>query len=453
MGKATFRMGVGLAVPAAVVLAIAATFGQGFSAAADSRTDHFVTPIRHIVVLFQENHSFNDLLGKLCVTEHRRCRGSSVGVISSGERIKLGAEPDLPPGVGHAVADQRAAINDGKMNGWEQVEECGAPQYACLEQAQAGRVPTLWSLADQYVISDRTFESSAVASWGSHLELVAATMDGFYGDQPTGGSSGPGAGCDTMRDEPWTDSAGQKPIMVPACVPDKNGNGPYRPSPVKYVPTIMDTLDKAGLSWKLYSPPSTSGGYGWAICPTFFECLGSDQAKNVKLPTDFAVAAAKGKLPNLSIVVPNPEDSQHNSRSLMEGDNWIASNVDAVMNGPDWASTAIFITYDDCGCFYDPVRPPEGDGVRVPMVIVSPYAKQRFVDHNDASFLSLLAFTEHTFNLPPLPGGGDATAYDYSDAFAFDGAARPPRLLPHHRVPQSSVAWLATHHPPDDDPT
>ena len=110
-------MGGRIAVPAALVIALAATFGQGSSAATGARADRFVTPIKHVVVLFQENHSFNDLLGKLCVSEHRRCRGSSVGVISNGQRIKLAAEPDLPPGVGHAVADQRAAINDGKMNG------------------------------------------------------------------------------------------------------------------------------------------------------------------------------------------------------------------------------------------------------------------------------------------------------------------------------------------------
>ena len=441
-------------VPLAAAVALAAAFAPGSSAAPDGHAGaSFVTPIKHIVVIFQENHSFNDLLGKLCVSEHRRCRGSTVGVISNGQRIKLAPEPDLPPGVGHAVADQDAAINRGKMNGWDRVEDCAAPKYLCLEQAQAGRVPTLWSLADQYVISDRTFESSPVASWGSHLELVAAQMDGFVGDQPSGGSSGPGAGCDTERDGPWSPGAGTPPIMVPACVPDKNGKGPYRPSPVTYIPTIMDTLDAAGLTWKLYTPPPSSGGYGWAICPTFYECLGSDQAKNVKEPTDFAVDAAHGRLPNLSIIVPNPEDSQHNSRSLMQGDNWIAANVNAVMNGADWKSTAIFITYDDCGCFYDPVRPPAGFGVRVPMVIVSPYAKQRYVDHTDASFLSFLAFTEHSFGLPPLPGGREASAYDYRDAFAFDRSPRAARPLPLHRVPRSSMAWLATHHPPEDDPT
>src|SRR5205807_2142310 len=99
-------------------------------------------------------------------------------------------------------------------------------------------------------------------------------------------------------------------------------------------------------------------------------------------------------------------DSQHPGFSLMEGDNWIARNVSSVMDGPDWSSTAIFITYDDCGCFYDPVRPPRGAGVREPMVIVSPYAKPAFVDHTVATDASMLAFLEHLFHLKPL-GEGD----------------------------------------------
>jgi phospholipase C len=352
--------------------------------------------------------------------------------------------------VGHAIADQRAAMDRGRMDGWDKVEGCSAPEkFACLTQVHAGTVPTLWKLADRFVISDRTFETDAVSSWGSHLELAAATMDGFLGDQPTGGNSGPGGGCDSNKDEPWRLSAKQAPIQVPSCVPDRNGKGPYRTSPVPYVPTIMDRFDAAGLSWKLYSPPSDSGGYGWAICPTFYECLGSDQARHVKPPTDLVRDARSGRLPSLSIVVPKPEDSQHNSRSLMQGDNWLARAVHAIMRGPDWSSTAIFITYDDCGCFYDPVVPPPADGIRVPMVIVSPYAKAGFVDHTDATFASILAFTEHTFGLAPLTDL-DATAYDYADAFNFGQPPSPPIELPQHPVPASSLRWIAQHPPPDD---
>ena len=413
------------------------------------------SPIRHVVVLFQENHSFNDLLGKLCVDEQDRCDGTTTGVISDGTKIPLSPEPDIVPGVAHLYADQVAAMDHGAMDGWDHVGACGAPHYRCLTQAQAGAVPTLWSLADTYTVSDRTFESDVSASWGSHIDLVAATTDGFQGDPyHSVGSTGKGNACDGKSDAGWFDRATHQVIQVPACIPDKNGNGPYRPSPVKYVPTIMDSMEAAGLSWGIYAPGKRgSTGYGWAICPTFFECFSTDQRRNVVQPGDFANAAQEGTLPALSIVIPFPGKSQHNSNSLMVGDNWIARNVDAVMNGPDWGSTAIFITYDDCGCFYDPVRPLPGLGIREPMVIVSPYAKPRFVDHTDASFASILAFTEHAFGLPPLPGGTDRTAYDYADAFDFGGPARPGIALPQHPVPASSLGWLATHPPVDDDPT
>src|SRR5262249_31741568 len=149
---------------------------------------------------------------------------------------------------------------------------------------------------------------------------------------------------------------------------------------------------------------------------TFYECLGGEQHAKIRQPGDFARDARRGTLSALSILIPYPDKSQHNGHSLMAGDNWIAKNVDAVMQGPEWESTAIFLTYDDCGCFYDPLKPPPGEGIRVPMVIVSPYAKPGFVDHTPATLSSILAFVEHSFGISPLPGGADAGAYDYAAA-------------------------------------
>ena len=82
------------------------------------------------------------------------------------------------------------------------------------------------------------------------------------------------------------------------------------------------------------------------------------------------------------------------------GDNWIGQVVSAIETGPDWASTAIFLTWDDCGCFYDHVAPPTGLGIRVPMIMISPYVKAGTTDSNVASFASVLAFTETVFGLP-----------------------------------------------------
>ena len=443
------KAAVACAVASATAVPLA---GSGTAATAAGRADPLVgSPIEHVVVIYQENHSFNDLLGRLCVDEGLRCAGTTVGKISDGTEVPLAPEPDVPAGVGHNVADQIAAINGGAMNGWDHILNCNAGHhYQCLQQAGPGAVPNLWSLAEVYAMSDATFESGPAASWGSHLELVAATLDGFRGDQPVGGPLG--AGCDSGDDALWAASAGSKAQFVPSCVPDMAGNGPYRPSPVSYVPTIMDRLESAGRTWHIYAPPRGRPAYGWAICPTFYECLGGPQAKKVRQPSDFARDASRGTLPNLSIVIPSFKDSQHPGFSLIRGDNWIAKNVSAVMNGPDWDSTAIFITYDDCGCFYDPARPPLGAGIREPMVIVSPYAKPRFVDHETATHVSLLAFTEHLFGLPPL-NAEDATAYDYAGAFDFAHTPLPSIPLPQHLVPLSSVRYIAAHPPDPEDPT
>jgi phospholipase C len=218
----------------------------------------------------------------------------------------------------------------------------------------------------------------------------------------------------------------------------------------------MDELDAAGLSWRFYAGDGTTSpksGYIWAICPSFAECLNSSQADNV-VPADTVLNdASNGSLPNFSIVLPNSatgQTSQHNGTSMAFGDNYIGDVVSAVENGPDWDSTAIFIIYDDCGCFYDHVPPPPGLGIRVPMVIVGPYVKPQFTDSNTATFASMLAFTEHTFGLAPLTSA-DANAYDYSGAFNFSQAPRGGIGMVHTRVPPAELRWIRQH--PEEDGT
>jgi phospholipase C len=142
---------------------------------------------------------------------------------------------------------------------------------------------------------------------------------------------------------------------------------------------------------------------------------------------------------------------------MVAGDNWIGQVVTALEKGPEWNSTAIFITYDDCGCFYDHVPPPTNpdgtrQGIRVPMVIVSPYARAGFTDSTPASFASILRFTEQTFGLPAL-SKNDAGAYDF--AASFDYAQRPLQgpALSDHSVPAASLDWLTRNPTQSDDPT
>jgi phospholipase C len=416
------------------------------------------TKIQQVVIVFQENHSFDETLGAICVRD-TRCNGRTTGVLKDGTVIPLRPAPDIVPEVVHNVASQTLAIDGGKMDGFNLIVGCEAKtNFACYQQYAPSRIPNLAALARAFVISDRTFEDAAVPSWGSHLDLVAAQLDGFVGDNPSieatraSPAPGPGWGCDSKKDVLWMPPSGGRPIVVPSCVPKPDGSGPYRPSPVPYVPTIMDRLDDAARSWRIYAPPPGPGAYNWAICPTFAECIYGPQLGNLKPSGQVVTDAGAGKLPDFSIVIPCCRNSQHNSASMLQGDNWIGQVVSAIMNGPQWSSTAIFVTYDDCGCFYDHVAPPAGLGIRVPMVIVSPYAKPGFTDSYRASFASLLAFTEHTFGLLPLTDK-DASAYDYSASFDFTQRPLAPVALAQRPLSPRVKAWVRAHPEDTTDPT
>jgi phospholipase C len=428
-------------------------------------TTAFVTPIQHVIIIDQENHSFDDTLGKLCaeiddgtVTGHEPCDGATQGTLASGAVIDLTREPDIVPDVLHSVAAQTTAIDGGKMDGFSKITGCTRRKnYPCYTQYDPSDIPNLTALAKTYVISDRTFEFATTPSWGGHMVLAAATLDGFSGDNPKQSASttqkGPGWGCDAFNDASWWD--GSQWILVPSCVPDAAGQGPYRTSPVQYVPTIFDRIEQAGLNWRIYGGNGRpgKGGYGWAICPTFYECL-STQRSNFVAASSVITDANAGTLPNLSIVTPTLANSQHNKVSMAVGDNWIGSVMSAIQNGPEWSSTAVFITYDDCGCFYDHVPPPSPDqGIRVPMVIASPYVKAGATDSTPATFVSMLAYTEHVFGLPPL-NASDAGAYDYADAFDYSQSPTTAAAsMVRTHVSQAELGYIAAHPPRENDPT
>jgi phospholipase C len=447
---------VRLAVSAGLVAAAATLAGTTIAAGAPR------SPIQHVVVIYQENHSFDNVLGRFCV-QSGRCDGAVQGTLHDGTVIPLSTASDLVPLVDHAHKAQRTAIDGGRMDGFDLIDGCDQQTgYACYSQFDPGQIPNLSALARAFVVSDATFETTTAASWESHIALVASTTDGFYGANPvlskTGHRNGPGWGCDSFKDSLWKAGPGAKVRFVPSCIPDPAGRGPYRASPVAWVPTIMDRLDAAGLSWKLYAGMGPDGGRGWPsgyywqVCATFYECQEGSQADNWVANTQILSDAAGGTLPALSLVTPEDPLSQHNGKSMLAGDDWIGRVVGALENGPEWSSTAIFVVYDDCGCFYDHAAPPKGKGIRVPMVIVSPYARPVFTDSTPASMDSVLAFVEHTFGLPPL-SKGDAKAYDYRDAFNFSEQPLPRVRMVHSPVPSWERSWIARHPTDPNDPT
>lgn len=397
------------------------------------------TPIKHVVVIFQENHSFDNVLGKLCVTDHR-CDGATTGKMLDGSTVPLQQAADDIPNVAHSTQGQNQAIDNGKMDGWQRISGCTPGlNYRCLSQFDPSQIPNLSALARQFVISDRTFETDRILSFGAHVELASANLDGFAGNIPDrpkyATKAGPGWGCLSYKVTPWRPTPTSAYQDVPPCIPYSDGtgswwddygpNGTPQTSPVQHIGNVFDDLDAAKKTWKVYNTIKA-----FDICSYFATCVHSVQSRNVVPSKSVITDAQAGTLPNVSYVLPDQNKTtgsadQHNGHSMAVGDNWIGSVVSAIQNGPDWPSTAVFITYDDCGCFYDHVPPPNSKlGIRLPMVIVSPYAKPGYTDHNDVGFVGMLAFVEHNFGLPAL-ATDDAASYDYGDSFDF---SRPARL-------------------------
>jgi hypothetical protein len=225
------------------------------------------TSIQHIVVLNQENHTFDNELGYWCDANPGRCAGIPASVtLSDGTVVTPGTTPDTVPDEGHSISAQTAAIDGGKMDGWQKISGCAATTgYSCVSGYQQAAVPNLTALANTYAIEDRAFTMANAPSWGGHLDELAATTDGFSGNNPYRApgftSNGPGWGCDaTNMVAQMLPVNGQSPPPQPSCVPDfslglPNG-GAWEPTTAKHVPTIMDEMDTAGISWKIYAQPS-----------------------------------------------------------------------------------------------------------------------------------------------------------------------------------------------------
>jgi phospholipase C len=355
---------------------------------APAATQAQTTPIRHVVVIFQENQSFDSLLGYWCDGHAGRCPDggmpSSVR-LSNGAVVNPATSPDTVPNVNHSVAAQTAAIDGGKMDGWPNIP---------------------------------------------------------------GGTCNAATGCDSNRVTAWTGPSGRSqlvPSCVPAHLPGLRFGGAFEQTPVKSIPTIMDRIGAAGLTWKLYGANSTQGGYIWSICPTFVECLDTSQHTNLVPDARFLTAAAAGTLPSFSVVTPGGPDtgaSCHNQTSITACDNWVGQLVSAIERSPDWSSTAMFITWDDCGCFYDQVPPGTNtdgtaQGPQVPLIIISPYAKPGYTDTTATTFAGILAHAEHTFGLSLL-GVNDAAAYPFTHAFNYGQAPLSPARMVHRPLPASA---------------
>jgi hypothetical protein len=211
-------------------------------------------------------------------------------------------------------------------------------------------------------------------------------------------------------------------------------------------PTMMDRLESAGLTWKFYDPP-LGFGYEWTAVDAINHIRNTSRWNQVVPITQFVQDALNGNLPTVSWLVADSSNSEHPGKlplgaSACEGENWTVEQINAIMQGPLWSSTAIFVTWDDSGGFFDHVAPPSIApyilGLRVPLLIISPYAKSGYVSHTQYSHYSMLTFIESIFNLPALTTL-DANSSTMLDSFDFTQSPLPQVVLQPRACPLMGV--------------
>jgi phospholipase C len=367
--------------------------------------------IKHIVFIVKENRSFDHYFGQFPGAD-----GVMSGKTSAGAVVPLTHAPDTVPwDIGHSHWDVERAMNKGKMDGFDLVEKGNVNGYMLpYTQMTQADIPNYWLYAQDYVLGDRMFSSMAGASFPNHLYTVGAQSGGAV-ENPSSFSSW---GCDADDG-------------VTVLVRDAQGNETLQP-PCFDFQTLVDRLQEAHVPWKYYAPPPGEIGYLWSALSAIRHIrLGSLWNSNVVSDKTFVADAESGNLPAVSWII-STETSEHPTFGTCLGENWTVDQINAIMRGPDWNSTAIFVTWDDFGGFYDHVAPPNVDnmglGPRVPLLIISPYAKRGLVSHTMYEFSSFLAFTEKRFNLKPLTPR-DTQANDMLDAFDFSQSARAPKML------------------------
>jgi phospholipase C len=350
--------------------------------------------VKHIVIILKENHTFDNYFGLFPGAD-----GVSVGVYKN-RLIPLARAPIIPAGdLPHLRRNALHAWDNGLMDDFSYPS--GYAQYS------ERQIPTYWAYAHSYVLADNFFTSVMGPSFPNHLFTIFGTSFGSVNNpRDSDGSSIPNYnwGCDSAPD-----------VLV--LMVDGSHSRPCWD-----VPTLIDEMDAAGVSWKYYGVTTPKDGYYWTEVAAIRHIRYGPDWSNVVPWRTFVNDAKRGALPAVSWVTTDGLNSEHPPNDVRVGEAVTAAMIAAVQNGPDAASTVIFVSWDDYGGWYDHVAPPQVDatgyGIRVPLIIVSPFAKRGYVFHGESDFASFPKFIEEIFALAPL-GPRDANAGDLLGAFNF----------------------------------
>ncbi|HET7467618.1 MAG TPA: alkaline phosphatase family protein [Candidatus Dormibacteraeota bacterium] len=364
--------------------------------------------IQHVVVIMQENRSFDEYFGMYPGVDGLPRQNGRFTVCSPDPHTLSCMSPyhdsnDVDAGGPHAHAAAVADIDGGKMDGFvAQAEINPAPHNIdVMAYKDARDIPNYWNYADHFVLQDRMFESVASWSFPEHLYLVSewaakcsrqgdpmsCRVGGTEPPQPiTGGELGISAD-QTDRNYAWTSLAyllythhvSWRYYVAEGLQPDcEDGSATCNPGPQRVgTPNI------------------------WNPLPGFTDVRADGQLGNVVTIDKFYSDVKAGKLPAVSWIAPNDAVSEHPPSSVAAGQAYVTTLINAIMSSPAWSSTAIFLNWDDWGGFYDHVVPPvvdsAGYGLRVPGLVISPYARPGFVDHQTLSQDAYAKFIEDVF--------------------------------------------------------
>jgi phospholipase C len=397
--------------------------------------------IKHVVIVLQENRSPDNLFHGLPGADI-----ANSGLDSNGNTIVLHEAPlQEPYDFGHIHHDFIQAYDNGKMDG------TNLDKYICVKEGQCKNVPPnpnyayiaqsdvqeYFTLAEQYVFGDRMFQTNQGESYPAHQMIIAGTS-APTADSKLFVSENPliGVGCTARSDANVLEI-------------DPSGNESQTTYPCFEHQTLMDLLDAREHSWKYYTNRADSI---WNAPNSIKHIRLGSGWQNVIVPESQVLNdISSGTLADVSWVNPNSPDSDHPGNNNGTGPAWVASIVNGIGGSAYWKDTAIFISWDDWGGWYDHVPPKIINsyeyGFRVPLIVVSPYAKRAYVSHVTHDFGSILKFTEKAFDLGSL-GYADSSADDLYDCFNFQQKPRKfqpiktrydVRYLLEHRGPSLPV--------------
>ena len=342
------------------------------------------SPIQHVVLLIQENRTFNNLFATF-----PGATGTTTGkeLVKKGKTYKKKSIPlaqvnlEDSRSLTHLYAAYLTAYNNGAMDAFNQIKAVvgGRPEgKAPYQYVNPTQVQPYWTMASKYALADEMFATQGSGSFTAHQDLIRGgtmidTTESLI-DDPTSSSAW---GCDSP--------SGTKTSLIAGTQYEKN-KGPFPcttdfPKSGSYE-TLADLFGAAGVSWKYYTPQFAKGTPSalWnafdVIAPVRY---GSQWGTNVTWPeTNIFSDISNGKLPAMSWVIPTGDNSDHPGYPSDTGPSWVASVVNAIGQSSYWNSTAIVVVWDDWGGLYDPVSPPfvdtqGGAGFRVGMIVISPY--------------------------------------------------------------------------------